>query len=143
MIDYKKALLLAGQVALKSRAVINANVKNLSWRTNDLEVSLDEYDEYIISNNTLKSTKKGLVGELTKLQSQDRGYFKDLPIGTKFIITEEMYDSSTYDLIGYFLYYYPQNLKNPDYHYTGFIEKNTYKIIGTMEDCVKNNLLNS
>lgn len=45
----RKALLLAGTLALHARLVLNANVKNLSDRMNQLENALNEYDNFIIS----------------------------------------------------------------------------------------------
>jgi len=136
MIDYKKALKLAGQVALKSRDVLKANVQNLSWRVAELELVLDEYDEYIFSLPETK-IKVGLVAELTKQQT-NRAYFSDIPIGTKFIILEEYNDLPTYDLLGYFLYTPPQELSNDSYHYTGYIEKGSWKLLGTIEEFIKN-----
>lgn len=79
----------------------------------------------------------GLIGELTKQQTS-RAYFSNIPVGTKFIILEEYKDLPSYDLLVYFLYPPPQKLANDSYHYTGYVEKSSWKLLGTIEKHIKN-----
>jgi len=83
-----------------------------------------------------RKNKIGLLAKLTKKQSPNRNYFSELPIGTVFIIIEEHLNMPAYDLTGYFINTRPQLLKNGSYYYTGYIEKGTYEIIGTVKDNV-------
>jgi len=79
----------------------------------------------------------GLVAKLTKKQTF-RHYFSGIPIGTLFIIVEEHNPPlPAYDLTGYFLNYPPQELTNGKFHYTGFIEKGSWEIVGEVNDCIK------
>lgn len=82
-------------------------------------------------------SKIGLIAELTKKQT-NRAYFQDIPIGTKFIITAEHDDDSYYyDLTGYFLYTIPQIYSNNTGHFTGYIEKGSWKVIGDAKEFFK------
>lgn len=80
--------------------------------------------------------KTGLIAELTKKQS-NREYFGDIPVGTKFIIIEEHGHMPAYDLTGYFINYPPQKLSNGAYHFTGYIEKGSWRIVGEIQDNIK------
>jgi hypothetical protein len=80
-------------------------------------------------------SKIGLVARLIKRQT-NRAYFSEIPIGTKFIIIEEHNDRPVYDLTGYFLNYPPQKLSDGQFHYTGYIEKGSYEILGTLNDWI-------
>lgn len=80
-------------------------------------------------------SKIGLIGELTKKQT-NRFYFSDIPVGTKFIITDEHDDMVNYELTGYFLYVMPQ-IYNDSGYFTGYIEKDSWKLIGTSEEYFK------
>lgn len=88
----------------------------------------------------MKKSKVGLVGRLTKLQT-NREYFSDIPVGTRFIIIEEHTDMPKYDLTGYFLNFPPQIINGNRYHYTGYIEKGSWKLIGTIQELIKNERL--
>lgn len=79
----------------------------------------------------MKETKIGLLAQLTKQQT-DRVYFSNIPVGTKFIIVAEM-DTPAYDLTGYFIKYPPQNTGG-EFHFTGYIERGSWEIIGTIKD---------
>jgi len=70
----------------------------------------------------------GLIAKLIKRQS-NRAYFSEIPIGTKFIIVDNI-DTPAYDLTGYFLNIPPQKLSEGKFHYTGYIEKGTWELIG-------------
>ena len=74
----------------------------------------------------------GKIAELTKRQT-GRYYFENIPIGTKFIIVEENLNMPAYDVTGYFLNYPPQH-NGEKYHFTGYIEKGTYKVLGEVKD---------
>jgi len=78
----------------------------------------------------------GLVAQLTKKQTK-RLYFENIPVGTKFIIVDEHNDMPAYELTGYFLNYPPQPLGNNEFHYTGYIEKGSWEIVGTLSDYIK------
>ena len=80
-------------------------------------------------------SKLGLVAEITKKQT-NRTYFENIPIGTKFIIVAEHDNMPAYDLTGYFLKYPPQKLNNNKFHYTGYIQKGSWKVVGTIADYV-------
>ena len=80
-------------------------------------------------------TKIGLLAELTKKQT-NRDYFSSLPVGTKFIIVEEI-KLPAYDLTGYFINVKPQIIKGKSYH-LGYIEKGTWKIIGDIRENINN-----
>lgn len=80
--------------------------------------------------------KIGLIGELTKQQSM-RMYFSDIPIGTKFIITDEHDDIGDYELTGYFLYTIPQIYTKTTGYFTGYIEKGSWKLVGRTEEYFK------
>ena len=80
-------------------------------------------------------SKLGLVAKLTKKQT-NRVYFSEIPIGTKFIIVAEHNDMPAYELTGYFLKYPPQKLTNGRYHYTGYIEKGSWELVGNVNDIV-------
>ena len=47
--ETEETMLLAGQLALAARKVINANPKNISQRIVDLEIVLDRYDMNILN----------------------------------------------------------------------------------------------
>lgn len=49
----KQALLLADKLATKAKLVTEADVKKLSWRISDLELTLNEYNKYILNNKSL------------------------------------------------------------------------------------------
>lgn len=74
----------------------------------------------------------GLVARLTKKQT-NRNYFSDMPNGTFFIITDAHDSMPAYELTGYFLDYPPQKTGN-GFHYTGYIERGTWEIVGTVYD---------
>lgn len=76
-------------------------------------------------------SKIGLIAKLTKRQS-NRAYFSEIPIGTKFIIVEEHGGMPSYDLTGYFLNYPPQKLSEGKFHFTGYIEKGTWELVGDL-----------
>jgi hypothetical protein len=80
----------------------------------------------------------GMIGELTEKQNSDREYFSEIPIGTKFIIIGRlkhmMDNTSCYDIRSYFLYIEPQIRNNKKLHFTGYIEKGTWKLLGTSKD---------
>ena len=80
-------------------------------------------------------SKLGLVAQLTKKQTS-RAYFENIPIGTKFIIVDEHDNMPAYELTGYFLNYPPQKLGDNKFHYTGYIEKGSWEIVGTVADCI-------
>lgn len=80
-------------------------------------------------------SKIGMLAELTKRQT-NRGYFSSLPIGTKFIIIDEI-NLPAYDLTGYFLNCEPQILANDNYYFTGYIENGSWKLIGEIKDNIK------
>ena len=79
--------------------------------------------------------KIGLVAKLIKRQT-NRAYFSDIPIGTKFIIVAEHDDMPAYELTGYFLNFPPQKLSEGLYHYTGYVEKGSWELVGTIADCI-------
>ena len=79
--------------------------------------------------------KIGLLAELTKRQT-NRAYFSELPIGTKFIIVDEI-NTPAYDLTGYFLRCEPHILTSGKQHFTGYIEKDSWKIIGEIKDNIE------
>lgn len=74
----------------------------------------------------------GQIAELTKRQTE-RYYFSNIPIGTKFIILGKV-NIGSYELVGYFLNIPPQETSPGNYHYTGYIEKGSYKILGEIKD---------
>jgi hypothetical protein len=80
-------------------------------------------------------SKLGLVAQLIKKQT-NRAYFSEMPIGTTFIIVDEHDDMPTYELTGYFLNYPPQILPDGRSHFTGYIEKGSWEIIGSVNDIV-------
>ena len=80
-------------------------------------------------------SKIGMLAELTKRQT-NRKYFSNLPIGAKFIIVDEI-DLPAYDLTGYFLRCEPHILSNGNYHFTGYIEKGSWKLIGEIKDNIE------
>ena len=88
--------------------------------------------------NDTKPTNISLVGQvamLTKKQT-NRTYFSEIPIGTKFIIVEQYFDNPFFDFVGYFLNYPPQIVLKEQYHYTGFIEKDSWVLIGSINEIV-------
>ena len=76
--------------------------------------------------------KIGLLAELIKKQT-NRDYFSELPIGTKFIIVDEV-DLPGYDLQGYFLRCKPHVLSEGNYYFTGYIDRGSWRIIGEIKD---------
>lgn len=76
----------------------------------------------------------GLLAELIKKQT-NRDYFSKLPVGTKFIIVDEV-DLPGYDLTGYFLKCRPHVLSLGNYFFIGYIERGSWRIIGE----IKNNI---
>jgi len=74
----------------------------------------------------------GQLARLTKKQT-DRAYFSTLPIGTVFIIIDNL-DLPAYDLTGYFINSEPHKLFNGNYHHTGYIERGSWEIIGDIKD---------
>lgn len=80
-------------------------------------------------------SKIGMLGELTKRQT-NRQYFSKLPVGTKFIIVDEI-DLPSYDLTGYFLRCEPHILDNGEYYFTGYIEKGSWRLIGEIKDNIE------
>jgi len=82
-----------------------------------------------------KDSLIGLVAKLTKQQT-NRPYFQNIPIGTKFIIVDQI-NTPAYDLTGYFLNYPPQYLDGGEHCYTGYIEKGSWEIVGTIVGCIE------
>lgn len=80
--------------------------------------------------------KLGQVARLVKQQT-NRRYFSEIPIGTKFIIVEEHNDMNAYDLTGYFINYPPQMLQNGKCHFTGYIEKDSWELVGDISDIIE------
>lgn len=80
-------------------------------------------------------SKLGLVAKLTKKQT-NRTYFSEIPIGTKFIIVDEHNNKPAYELTGYFLNYPPQILSDGRSHFTGYIEKGSWEIVGSVSEIV-------
>ncbi len=76
----------------------------------------------------------GLLGRLKKQQA-NREYFSSLPVGTLFIVVEEI-DLPAYDLTGLFLCSKPHLLSNGKYHFTGYIERGSWEILGSVQDCI-------
>lgn len=79
-----------------------------------------------------------ILGKLARLTSKqtNRRYFSEIPIGTLFIIVDEI-DTPAYDITGLFLGIIPQVLGNGDIHSTGYIEKNTWELVGDIEDNIE------
>lgn len=78
-------------------------------------------------------SKIGLLAKLIKEQT-DRWYFSQLPIGTLFIIIDEI-DTPAYDLTGYFINpAVPHILPSGSYYFTGYIEKGSWEIVGEIKD---------
>lgn len=57
MLNKDKLILLAGKLANKAKLVIEADTKNLSWRVSNLELTLDEYNNYVLSFFSENKTK--------------------------------------------------------------------------------------
>ena len=75
----------------------------------------------------------GKLARLTKKQT-NRDYFSSIPIGTYFIITDTHNHMPAYDLTGFFIGVMPNILRNGDLHFTGYIEKNSWELIGSIEE---------
>jgi len=88
-----------------------------------------------IANALVGSSLIGQIGVLTKRQT-NRAYFSEIPVGTKFIIVAKHTDMPAYELTGYFLNYPPQKLTGNRFHYTGYIEKGSWELVGTISDCI-------
>jgi len=87
---------------------------------------------YIVKLKPISDPINGLLAEITKKQ-ENRGYFSKLPIGTKFIIIDRV-DLPAYDIIGYFLYSEPHLLENGRCHHTGYLDRDSWKIIGEVKE---------
>jgi len=85
----------------------------------------------------------GMIGELTKKQNSNREYFRDIPIGTKFMIINMLSNPRTiadnYDIRAYFLFIEPQARISNKFHFTGYVEKGTWKLLGTAKEFFLNN----
>ena len=89
-----------------------------------------------ILGNKIDTSNVGHICEITKKQT-NREYFSEIPIGTKFIIIDEHCHMPAYDVTGYFINYPPQINKDGEYHYTGYIEKDSWKIVGKIADNIE------
>lgn len=76
----------------------------------------------------------GKLGILTKKQS-NRGYFSNIPVGTPFLILEEI-NLPAYDLSVNFLNTYPQKLSENTYYSCGYVEKGTWRLLGDVKDYI-------
>ena len=81
------------------------------------------------------SSKLGLLGRLTK-KLENREYFSTLPVGTLFIVIDEI-ETPAYDLTGLFIMTKPKRITFDKYHFSGYINKGSYEILGKVEDCVE------
>ena len=78
--------------------------------------------------------KAGKLARLIERQTH-RVYFSELPVGTLFVILEEI-DLPAYDLLGLFLAAKPHHLRDGSLHFTGYIERGSWEILGSVEDCI-------
>ncbi len=76
------------------------------------------------------NAKFGYIGKLTKKQT-NRVHFRDIPIGEKFLVLNSV-NLPAYDVLGLFVNHTPQTLNNGEEHYSGYLEKNSYEIIGSI-----------
>jgi hypothetical protein len=82
-------------------------------------------------------SKIGLLAKLIKQQADRPSYFSLLPIGTLFIIIEEI-DTPGYDLTGYFIRpEIPHIIADGSYYFTGYIERGSWEIIGEIKDHIE------
>lgn len=86
----------------------------------------------VIGETSQLSKNIGQLARLTKKQT-NRQYFSTLPIGTLFIIIQEV-DLPAYDLTGYFIGCDPHKLATGIYHHTGYIERDSWEIIGDIKE---------
>ncbi len=78
----------------------------------------------------------GQLAKLTKKQS-NRAYFSNIPIGIHFIIIDVHDNMPAYDLTGYFIGIKPQILSNGNPHFTGYIEKGSWELVGNVTDNIE------
>lgn len=82
-------------------------------------------------------TKIGLLAKLIQLQTDRPSYFSRLPIGTVFIIVDEI-DTPAYDLTGYFIWpEIPHILADGSLFCTGYIEKGSWELVGEIKDNIE------
>ena len=80
--------------------------------------------------------KFGDIAELTKKQA-DREHFSEIPIGTRCLILNEV-NLPGYDALAHFNTIPPQKSSDLDsdkyfeFHYQGYLDRGSYKIIGTI-----------
>lgn len=94
------------------------------------------------SSESVKKTQSGvedhkLVGKLAMLTKKqtNRYYFSDMPIGTYFIIIEEI-NIGAYDLLGFFIGVTPNKIGNA-IHCTGYVESGSWIELGSIEDNIQ------
>ncbi len=102
-----------------------------NFTSNDFRTIWDAMHEYFRSTTDSTACKVGTLARLTKRQT-NRAYFSDLPVGTLFIVKEEI-DLPAYDLLGYFLGCEPQKLNDGTLHHTGYVERGSWEIIGDVD----------
>jgi hypothetical protein len=98
--------------------------------------------EVVVGTESVKKTQSGvkdhkLVGRLAMLTKKqtNRYYFSDLPIGTYFIIIEEI-NIGAYDLLGFFIGVEPNKIGNA-VHCTGYVESGSWIELGSIEDNIQ------
>jgi hypothetical protein len=103
-----------------------------------VEVTTSSQIEKLNGNIAKPLVSSSLLGQVARLikKQTNRAYFSEIPIGTKFIIVAEHNDMPAYELTGYFLNYPPQKLLGERYHFTGYIEKGSWEIVGSINDCI-------
>lgn len=96
----------------------------------------------VVGSESVKKTQSGvkdhkLVGRLAMLTKKqtNRYYFSDLPIGTYFIIIEEI-NIGAYDLLGFFIGVEPNKIGNA-VHCTGYVESGSWIELGSIEDNIQ------
>lgn len=72
----------------------------------------------------------GLIGELTKRQGS-RFHFGEMPIGERFMILNSV-DLPGYDNLAVFPNFKPQQTSNGHNTYTGYLNRGSYRIIGSI-----------
>ncbi len=75
----------------------------------------------------------GQLARLTKKQT-NREYFSNIPIGTYFIITDTHNYMPAYELTGYFIGIQPKILADGTPHFTGYIERGSWELVGNVAD---------
>jgi hypothetical protein len=80
--------------------------------------------------------EKTMIGQLAKIikKQTDRVYFSNIPIGTHFIIIDIHDNMPAYELTGYFIGIEPKILSDETPHFTGYIEKGSWELVGNIVD---------